>query len=152
MAGGQPPKQSVYIRSAELIVRRSTDTTGEAASDLAHAVRFIRDNARHRVTVADVLHAVPVSRRWLEQRFRMELGRGIHEEIRAARMEQVKHLLLSTDLPLSVIADETDYGTAANLSMVFRKVVGMTPGEFRRRRSHPTADEQTDGAASSVYG
>ena len=67
-------------------------------------------------------------------------------------MEQVKHLLLSTDLPLSVIADETDYGTAANLSMVFRKVVGMTPGEFRRHRHQPTADTPADGAAESAYG
>jgi LacI family transcriptional regulator len=51
--------------------------------------------------VSDLQKALFVSRRSLEHRFTQALGRTPAVEIRRARLEHVRRLLIETDLPLA---------------------------------------------------
>ena len=48
-------------------------------------------------------------------------------------MYQSKLLLESTDRPISVIAAEVGYASAAGFFTAFRKTFGITPTEYRRK-------------------
>jgi len=42
-------------------------------------------------------------------------------------------LLISTHLPLEQVAQQTGFRSAQYLNAVFRRILGQTPGEYRRR-------------------
>lgn len=116
-----------------LIARQSTDADAIPDREVARALHFIRNHATAGINVADVLRAVPLSRRALEMRFVAALGRSPHQEILRARLARVRELLRDTDLSLAMIAQRTGYEHAEYLSVVWKRETGMTPSEFRKR-------------------
>ncbi|MFH5806523.1 XylR family transcriptional regulator [Alienimonas sp. DA493] len=122
----------IFFPPLGVATRQSTDVLAIDDEDVAAAVRFIRQRASSGINVADVLRAVPLSRRALEDRFRTILGRTPHEEIARVRLNRVRRLLRETDLPIAEIAARTGYRSAAYLSAAFRKSVGQTPRDYRR--------------------
>jgi len=57
-------------------------------------------------------------------------------------LNRIKRLLSESDLPLETFSQLTGFKTHAHMSVVFKKVTGMTPGRFRvqpRRRPMPAA-------------
>lgn len=49
------------------------------------------------------------------------------------RIQSAKELMISTDLPLVQIALESGFYDQSHFSNCFVKLVGLTPGEYRRR-------------------
>ena len=134
LLGGEPsPQQPTLIPPVGVIQRQSTDTIAVEDEQLAEALRFIRENAHRPIQVEDVLEVAPFSRRALEQRFRRELGRSPAAEIRRARLERAKRLLVETDLPLSVIAVRCGFNHLEVMIRNFQQHVGVSPGRFRKR-------------------
>lgn len=132
MNGKTPAKEKVEIPPLGIRERRSTDVVALDDPHFSAALRYIRKNAFRNLQVGDVLKHVPVSRRWLEQRFRETLNRSPADEIRRIKLERVKHQLMATDLSLEEIARETGYSSASRMSYVFRSTTGITPITFRR--------------------
>lgn len=48
---------------------------------------------------------------------------------------EAKRLLAHTALPVSVIADQVGFDEATNFVKLFKREVGCSPGEFRRRHA-----------------
>ncbi len=131
---GQPaPDEPTLIPPVGVIQRKSTDTVSVEDEQVAQALRYIRENVHQPIRVEDVLEAVPLSRRALEQRFQKALGRSPASEIRRARLERAKRLLVETDLPLSIIADRCGFNHSEVMIRNFQKHLGVSPGRFRRR-------------------
>ena len=55
------------------------------------------------------------------------------ERIVQAHVERAKQLLMRTDEPMLAVALDSGFSSASKLSTVFRRHVGLTPVEFRRR-------------------
>jgi AraC-like DNA-binding protein len=53
------------------------------------------------------------------------------EEVRAARIERAKSLLVDTDVKIGAVAAEVGCASAQSFSALFRRMTGQTPGEFR---------------------
>jgi LacI family transcriptional regulator len=133
MMGGRTVKPVAHlIAPLGVAARQSTDVLAVEDRSVAQAVQFIRDHACEGINVSDVLGAVPLSRRVLEQRFQRLLGRTPREEILQVRLARVRQLLAETDLPLYLIAERTGFEHVEYLSVVFKRETGRTPSEFRR--------------------
>jgi AraC family transcriptional regulator len=48
------------------------------------------------------------------------------------RIDRAKKLLRHTDLPISRIAYDTGFASQSHLASTFKRVVGETPGAYRR--------------------
>jgi LacI family transcriptional regulator len=83
-----------------------------------------------------VLRHLRVSRTVLERRFRRHLKRSPHAEIRSSQMNRVKQLLIETDFTLEHIAELSGFEHPEYMSVVFRKLCGETPGEYRKRHGN----------------
>src|SRR5690606_12630060 len=99
---------------------------------VAQAVRYIREHASEGINVEDVLEAVHISRSALERRMITRTGRSPKSEILHVRINRVKQLLYETNLPLSQISKMTGFIHPQYMSHVFKKMMGQTPGEYRR--------------------
>jgi LacI family transcriptional regulator len=131
MAGKRVPATAHLIAPLGIAERQSTEVLAVDDRDVARAVQFIREHACEGINVSDVLRAVPLSRRVLEQRFQRLLGCTPREEILHVRLARVKQLLGETDLPLYLVAQRTGFEHVEYLSVVFKRETGRTPSAWR---------------------
>jgi LacI family transcriptional regulator len=131
--GAKPSRKPRLIGPTGIVERRSTDTLAISDPDVVEALRYIRDNACRPIQIADILRAVPISRRSIERRFAELLGHSPAEEIRRLRMAKAKRLLAETSMSMPAIAEACGYGTYNYLTRVFTQENGVTPREFRKR-------------------
>jgi LacI family transcriptional regulator len=133
MMSGRPVAPEPHlVPPTRVVARRSTDALAIDDQDVSAAIRFIRERACQGISVAQVLEAVPLSRRALETRFRRLLGRTPHDEIVRVQIERARRLLTETDLPLKAIATRLGIRHPEYLNVLFRRATGQPPGEYRR--------------------
>ena len=113
--------------------RQSSDVLAIDDPLIAAAVHYIRENACTGVTVDDILSNVPISRSMLERGFRRYVRRSPHAEIRHVQLKRVCQLLGETELPLDRIAELTGFKHPEYLSVVFKREMKETPGQYRIR-------------------
>ncbi len=123
--------------ATHVVPRLSTDILAVDDAPLLKALRFIRDHARENVRVTEVARAAGLSRRALENRFRLELGRSILQEIRRLRVGLIAQMLVETDLPVSDIAGALGYENVQHVARYFRKEKNMSLVAFRKRHGSP---------------
>jgi len=49
------------------------------------------------------------------------------------RIERAQYLIATTQLSYTQIAEDTGFETLPYFSKIFKKVTGLTPGEYRKR-------------------
>jgi LacI family transcriptional regulator len=125
-------KHDIIVHPEHIITRQSTDISQVQDPDVKSALQFIYANIVKPIQASDVLAVLPSSRRYVEQRFRRELGRSIYQEITRARAERIATMLVTTDISVEKIATDMGYPSANHLSRFFRHIKGMTPTAYRR--------------------
>ena len=136
MRGKKAPKRPLLFPPTRVVVRHSTDTLAIDDEMVRDALRLIREKACKGVRVSDVVRELAVARRGLEQRFARLVGRTLASEIRRVRIEEAKRLLVETDRSIADIGQAAGFGHQDLFSRVFRRSVGSTPSQFRRKHHH----------------
>jgi LacI family transcriptional regulator len=137
MIHGKPPrKRPLLFPPTRIVVRHSTDTLAIDDEIVRDALRMIRQHSREGIRVSDVVLQLAVARRALEQRFVRLLGRTPAAEIRRVRIEDAKRMLVDSDRSIAEISRLTGFGHQDLFSRVFRRLVGVTPSDFRRQHQH----------------
>ncbi len=131
--GVAPPDQAILFAPSAVTERQSTDITATDDPLLSAALRFIRTNADRPIQVDDVLDEVVVSRRTLENKFKVLLNRTPLAEIHRVHVEQAKRLLTETQLPIPRVAESSGFSSTAQMNTVFRRLVSTSPSDYRRR-------------------
>ncbi len=115
-----------------VVHRQSTDIVAVGDTEVAAALRFIREHADEYIQVNDVIQALCVSRRTLYAKFRKILGRSVHNEIVRVRLARITSLLTDTTLSISRIAKLMNFSGSDKLYRFFVRETGKTPTEFRK--------------------
>jgi LacI family transcriptional regulator len=114
IAGSKLEPSAHLIPPLGVKIRQSSDIFAIEDKTVALALQFIRRHASEGITVADVAQAVSMSRKALDSRFLQ---------------------VLETTLPLHAVADRAGFSYVEYLSVAFKRVVGVPPGEFRRSQA-----------------
>lgn len=126
-------QQEILVEPIDVVARRSTDVIAVEDRHVATALRFIRENARFPIGVADVAAAAGVSPRTLQVRFQRVLDRPIREELQRARLGLARRLLLETELPIWKVAEAAGFNSVTYLERLFRRDHGLSLAKYRRR-------------------
>jgi LacI family transcriptional regulator len=146
MRGEKVGTDAVLIPPLGVAERQSSDVYAIDDPDVAAALRYIREHACEGISVAEVLQAVPLSRRMLEHRFLKLVRRTPHAEIIRIRMERASRLLRETDLSLAEIASRAGFADANYLSIAFKKQTGVSPRAYRAEKRSPGGPVQVAAA------
>lgn len=146
MRGEKVGTDGVLIPPLGVAERQSSDVYAIDDPDVAAALRYIREHACEGISVAEVLQAVPLSRRMLEHRFLKLVRRTPHAEIIRIRMERASRLLRETDLSLAEIASRAGFADANYLSIAFKKQTGVSPRTYRAEKRGPGSPVQAAAA------
>jgi LacI family transcriptional regulator len=139
MAGEPPPDEPILIPPKGVVVRQSSDVLAMEDSDMAMAVKYIRDHACEGVTVNEMVRDLMVSRTTLERRFLKALGRSPKAEMERMRFERSKQLLAETSHKLERIAAMLGFSTAAQFATAFKRYNGCTPSDYRTEAKASTS-------------
>jgi transcriptional regulator GlxA family with amidase domain len=85
-----------------------------------------------RATINEAATALGLSSRTLQRALR-EAGTSFTTEVRNARIRTACRLLIETNHKVEVIAREVGCSSASQLSALFKRCVGDTPGRYRER-------------------
>lgn len=133
MTGETSTTSSILVPPLGVMARQSTDVLAIDDRHIAAALKHIREHACEGLNVGSLLKVVPLSRSVLERRFSQMLGKSPKAEILRVQLDRVCRLLSESDLPISEVADKAGFEHPEYMSRLFKKKIGMTPGEFRKQ-------------------
>jgi LacI family transcriptional regulator len=133
MDGAAAPRAPVLVAPAGVVIRQSTEMLAVSDPDILGAIRFIRENFRRPIGVADVAKHTFLSRRRLQDRFQETVGHSMNDEIVRRRLDLCKDLLTRTTHKIATIATLTGFLHVNRMIRTFNRKLGMTPGEYRQR-------------------
>lgn len=134
MAGQKPERLTHVVSPMGISTRQSTDVFAIEDANLVKALRFIREHACRGISVDEVARHAGLARRTMEFRFKKMLERSPHEEILRIQINRAQRLLLHTNLAVAVIAERVGFENPEYFSVAFKRVAGMPPASFRRKR------------------
>lgn len=96
-----------------------------------HALEYIRSNSKEKLRLSDVADQVYVSQWHLSKLLNKHTGKTFSDILNGARMEQSKELLKDPSLRICDVAEQVGFQDLAHFSRVFKKMEGMSAGEYR---------------------
>lgn len=121
------------IRStvAKLSVEKPQEPQSAQMSKIKY---YVSEHITETIRRDDVASYVGFSPDYLSSYFRKEEGCTLNSYIGREKVRYAQKLLLQTDLPVSVIAQNLGFETSSHFTSLFRKITGKTPREYRKSR------------------
>ena len=92
---------------------------------------YIEQHISEPLRVEDLARRCSLSYPWFAKRFHEFFGISCKQCIERLRVEAVEHYLAYTDLNLADISSRTGYTDCSHMVKDFRRMTGMTPGQYR---------------------
>lgn len=137
--------QSVAANTARLVVAPLYRDGGQAQfirqelpgspASLMPLIEWMRDNLNSSHTVDSLAARANMSARTFARRFQEQTGTTPLQWLLTARIDRARELLEESETSIDQTAFLSGFGSAVTFRSRFRKVVGLTPTEYRRRFS-----------------
>jgi AraC-like DNA-binding protein len=95
---------------------------------------YIEDRYADQLTLGEMARRFGLNPSYLSRAFRKETGFTIVEYVNKVRIRRSCLLLKHSDAGILDIALAVGYNSLSHFNQYFRRVMGMSPREFRRRR------------------
>ena len=106
-------------------------------SGLAEAIQnHIRQNYRYPLSTKQLADAFYVNASYASRCFSIRFNTTITEYISKIRTDHAKILLTTTNAPIGSIALNVGFDDANYFARVFKKIVGMSPLQYRKSQKH----------------
>lgn len=128
-------EQSYLVLWLERLFRRIFEQADTPRTSGRHILRlveaYIQEHYAENLSLTKVAQAVFVSPFYISHLFHRELDTTFLKYLTAIRIAKARQLLLGTTLQVSEIGTLVGYRTPKNFRCAFKRVVGVTPTEFR---------------------
>ncbi|MET9066901.1 GlxA family transcriptional regulator [Streptosporangium sandarakinum] len=105
-------------------------STTRRVDELRH---YIAGHLADPLTVTDLAGFLHIGDRQLTRIFKNELGMTPAAYVESARLEAARNRLETGDDTMGRIATSCGFGTVDTMNRAFRRALGVTPGEYRKR-------------------
>ena len=106
---------------------------GELQSDAVFlTVQYIRQHYREHAILKKFCEEQHYNQQYISRRFRYEIGLTVREYIQKLRIERSCELLAGSDLSIQEVALESGYEDMQFFHQIFRRMLKMTPREYRK--------------------
>ncbi|WP_010268176.1 response regulator transcription factor [Paenibacillus senegalensis] len=95
--------------------------------------QYIRRHFDEDVSLQEIANRFYLSREYISRRFKQEFKVNYSDFVTDIRISKAKELLRSPDLKISEVAGMVGFPDDKYFSKVFKKVVGLSPNDYRKR-------------------
>lgn len=100
---------------------------------IAGILEHIQRRMHEDISVPELASLAAMSERTFMRRFKDATGTTPGDWLRVARIDRARQLLETSQMPIELVALECGFGTATTLRQQFRKRVGISPADYKRR-------------------
>lgn len=130
--------QALYTRlspafnqiAAHHLSKKQKKVSAQADRVCLRLERGYRDSALSAQKIADEMG---ISAAYLRKQFFEAKGLSVNEALNRVRIQKAGELLVSTELTVEEIAQEIGFENTKYMFVLFKRVIGMTPGQYRTR-------------------
>lgn len=133
-------KESKYICLADILdllirlaERQDTPFHTLDIPALNPVIEYISANLTSITGLDEISHALHINKNYLCGLFRRRTGMTVSSYINMLRIQQACALLTDGDATVDEIGEKCGYRSSSYFCRTFKKLLGCTPGEFRRR-------------------
>lgn len=118
----------------KILIEDSAEQKSTQQKDLITQIKeYIHQNYDDcNFSVQKVADAFDMNNSYLSLYFKSQTTVNINNYISTLRVQKAKHLLISTNLTLSMISEEVGYYNQNSFIRRFKQITGMTPGDYRK--------------------
>lgn len=98
---------------------------------------WLREHFREEDAVGRVVTVAAIPERTLHRRFKAATGSSLLEYLQGLRVEEAKRLLETSTNPVAEVSERAGYADASFFRRLFKRLTGLTPGQYRRMFSAP---------------
>ncbi len=150
--GGGCAAAPIVVPPAGLAVQASSLHRPSKSPHVMHARHYIRQHAHLGIKTEQVAQHVGIPRTVLEEHFRRELKKTVHDVILEHKLEMARDMLENTSTPLADIAVRSGFTSLQYMYAVFRREYNCTPREFTKTVRTPTHEGNAPRAAKADLG
>ena len=118
--------------AATVIAQKSNQDSTELSASVKAAKDYIDKHYKEKIYLDDLAKEVCLSSTYLSAIFKKELNINITEYINSVRCDVAKNQLKTTVFSINTIAENAGYADEKYFQHQFKKIVGITPAQFRR--------------------
>ena len=111
------------------------DTAGIQGQLTEKAMQYIEENIAADLSLEQLADALHISASHLSRTFKKATGLSLTDYINQLRITKAKELLRGTDIYIYAISEMVGYHDATYFSSMFKKLVGVSPSEYRTPES-----------------
>ena len=105
---------------------------------------YLERNFDKRVSLRDAADLIFLSPKYLSRLFKEITGTGFNQYRLTAKMEKAKQILAETGLTVDEISYRLGYKNMESFIRMFKKIVGMTPTEYRESDQATGSGDESD--------
>jgi two-component system response regulator YesN len=122
----------------KVVDKKLVDANSSNASNrepIREAIEYINNNLKNELPLKEVADNVHLNPSYLSVLFKENVKLTFSEYVTRRRIQRAKELLISTNLPVNDIAEESGYKTAKYFIRIFKEIEGMTPSAYRKNNN-----------------
>ncbi|MBT2654590.1 response regulator [Bacillus sp. ISL-18] len=101
-------------------------------STVERVIKYVHSKVPGEVTLTEAANYVNLNPSYLSKLFKDKTEQNFVDFVLKIRMNEARHLLVSTSLRVSEIADRLGYSDITYFSNLFKRKTGVTPSEYRK--------------------
>ena len=105
-------------------------------NEIERATHYFNENYNKDINIDEYAASRHISTCWFIRSFRQVIKVTPMQYILSLRMANAQNLLETTDYNISEVAAAVGYDNALYFSRLFRKHIGVSPSEYRKKRNN----------------
>lgn len=101
---------------------------------IKEAIRYVNENLDRPLSLREIADYVHLNPSYLSGLFKAQTNLTFSEYVTRSKLQNAKNLLITTDLPVSDIAEKIGYQTAKYFIKLFKEYEGITPSKYRKNQ------------------
>ena len=118
-----------------LFLRRVKRQNTRKSQNVIHEIeKYVKANFHREIKLQEISNHFYISREYISRKFKQEYNINISEYVVSIRMKKAQELLKSSNLKVYDIANMIGYQDDKCFRKVFKKIVGVSPNEYREKK------------------
>jgi transcriptional regulator GlxA family with amidase domain len=127
-----------WHRDGQLPYASMVDNVKHGDAVIERCQQWVAQNYDRAEIVTELVRRSGLPKRSFDRRFRTATGYSPLAYVQALRIEEAKQILETTAVAADAVGRKVGYSDAASFRRLFRRLVGMTPGDYRRKFQPPS--------------
>lgn len=124
---------NICVNPLEIHLRKSTENYNINDKQILKVLQYLQKKFTLPIKIEELTSLVPLSRRGLEVKFKKVMGISIYQYTLNLRMDLFTTLLITTNLPIKELTDQSGFNDYSSAFRLFKKIKGCSPIEYRKQ-------------------